>query len=98
MIYVVNAVGTSDKKCPYGYSSWLDFWQKRTKKIAAYCRNCGKPTTNLVGGHVQKIGKYLNGTLYRIDELYIIPICPDCNNPENNKIFSVDETELVKAS
>lgn len=29
MIYVVNAVGTSDKKCPYGYDSWLDFWEKK---------------------------------------------------------------------
>ena len=34
----------------------------------------------------------------RVSGLYIIPICPECNNPENNTIFHVDERELVKVS
>ena len=64
MIYIVNAVGTSDKKCPYGYYSWLDFWEKKTNKLATHCRNCGKPAGNLCGGHVQKVEQHSDGLWY----------------------------------
>lgn len=97
MINVVNAVGTSDEKCPNGYGSWLDFWERKTNKMATYCRNCGKSTRNLCGGHVQKVEQHSDGKWYRVTGLYIIPICPECNNPANNTIFRVDERELVKA-
>lgn len=73
MIYVVNAVGTSDKKCPNEYDCWLDFWEKKTGKLATYCRNCGRSTRNLCGGHVQKLNSVVmvNGTEYRGYTLFL---------------------------
>ena len=71
--------------------------EKKNNKLATHCRNCGKPAGNLCGGHVQKVEQHSDGLWYRVPGLYIIPICAECNNPENNKIFHVDEKELVRA-
>ena len=96
MIYVVNAVGTSDEKCPSWCKNWLDYWNKMTKKSALYCRHCGERSSDLCGGHVQKVESTPNG-LRRLPGLYITPICRDCNNYKNNEVFPVSEDDLVKA-
>jgi hypothetical protein len=96
MIEVVNAVGTSDEKCPSGYNSWLDYWNRMTGKSAAYCRHCHERTSDLCGGHVQKVEQRSDDKWYRLPVLYITPICYKCNNPENSKIFNVDEKDLVR--
>ena len=96
MLYVRNAVGTSDKKCPYGYDSWLDFWEKRSNRSATYCRCCGKPYVNLVGGHVQIVTVGIDGKWHSSPQLYIVPICQDCNVSGSQPIH-VDANDLVKA-
>ena len=96
MVKVINATQPYDENCPSEYDSWLDFWEKNTEKPAIYCRNCGKYTTDLCGGHVQKVEQRSDGKWYRFPELYITPICYKCNNPENSKIFNVDEKDLVR--
>lgn len=45
MLYVRNAVGTSDKKCPYGYDSWLDFWEKEAIVLQPIADVAESPTS-----------------------------------------------------
>ena len=87
MTYVKNASGTSRWPKPStGESSWLEYWEKQTGKKATRCgaTDCHS-TSELVGGHVQKV---LGG-----NEIYITPRCKGCNNRTDN--FWVD-TELVR--
>lgn len=87
MTYVKNARGTSRWSRPStGESSWLEYWEKHTGKKATRCgaTDCHS-TSTLVGGHVQKV--------FGGNEIYITPLCKDCNNRTGN--FSVD-TELVR--
>lgn len=97
MINVVNAVGTSDLKCPSECKSWLDFWEKKTKRSASYCRRCSSNFKDLCGGHVQLVEKRVDGHWYRLSNLYITPICAKCNHPDNNIIFQVNADDLIKA-
>lgn len=93
MTYVKNAKGTSQWPKPStGESSWLEYWEKQTKKKATKCGNVDcksrtetNPDTKLVGAHVQKV---IGG-----GELYITPLCDACNKKE--EAFFVD-TELVR--
>lgn len=56
---------------PAGYSSWLDYWEKKAGIKASACHRigCNQPATD--GAHVQleKGG----------DEWYIVPLCHECN-------------------
>jgi hypothetical protein len=68
-----NIVGTSDNaSLPSGYSSWLDFWEKKTGKVAFSCRKFGCCRTAEVGAHVQVEGY---GNYW-----YIVPLCKADNN------------------
>ena len=69
---------------------WLDHWSYNRGVRPAYCRACGKKTTDLVGGHVTKVSSY---DLQR----YIVPICRECN-ATRDKIFDVEEKDLVSAN
>ena len=87
MTYVKNASGTSRWPKPStGESSWLEYWENQTGKKATCCgaTDCHF-TRTLVGAHVQKV--------YGGNELYITPLCADCNQRSGN--FWVD-TELVR--
>lgn len=58
MIKVKNLNGTSDNKVHAGYSSWFDFWEKKTGKEASKCSHggCAKKATD--GVHIQKAGHF----------------------------------------
>ena len=86
-IEVKNKKGTSDKNPPSGYSSWLDFWEKKKAKKANTCEvlHCnGKPD---MGGHVIKVGEG--------GKEYILPMCSECNNKPDDEIFKAWENDLV---
>lgn len=88
MTYVKNASGTSRWSRPStGESSWLEYWEKKTGKMATRCgaTDCHS-TGTLVGAHVQKV--------FGGNELYITPLCTRCNQRSDN-YFLVD-TELVR--
>ncbi|MDD4520067.1 MAG: hypothetical protein PHI50_04220 [Alphaproteobacteria bacterium] len=86
MTSVKNLNGTSNRQVPSGYSSWLDFWEKKAGKKARECSACTS-RSNLVGAHVMKA--YSSD-----DKWYIVPLCSSCNNKSSTEIFSVYE-ELV---
>ena len=86
-IDVKNKKGTAEKAPPPGYSSWLNFWEKKKAKKETKCEvmSCnGKPD---VGGHVIKAGQGPTE--------YILPMCYSCNNKPDNAIFKAWETDLV---
>ncbi len=86
-IDVKNKKGTGDKEPPSGYTSWLDFWEKKKGTKAATCevRSCsGGPE---VGGHVIKSGEG--------SKEYILPMCRSCNNKPDDETFKAWENDLV---
>lgn len=81
---IKNLNGTSDNKIPAGYSSWIDFWEKKSGKKAGECgrRGCHKKATD--GAHVQKADSDNRNW-------YIVPLCHECNMKPSSEEFYVDE-------
>lgn len=90
LIKVKNLQGTSDNSVPSGYSSWLDFWEKKTGRKADKCSNTECYSKASVGAHVIK----LDGT----KEWYIVSLCDNCNNYHNEDDFFVNDYDLVKVN
>lgn len=89
-INVKNKKGTSSKTPPTGYTSWLDYWEKKKGKKATICeaRNCSNNPD--VGGHVIKAGQG--------GKEYILPICYSHNNQSESYIYEAWESDLVSAN
>ena len=69
---VKNINGTSNRTAPAGYTSWLDYWEKKASKKAYVCHAHSCSRTDLVGAHVKKVEGSDNSW-------YIVPICKECN-------------------
>lgn len=87
---VKNVVGSSELEPPYGYSSWLDYWEKYKGRKAVVCKIANEPcfNTKIVGAHVQKVDS-------QDRRYYIVPLCYSCNKRDD--IFNIDEETLVPA-
>lgn len=88
MTKVKNLNGTTDNKVPSGYSSWKEWWEKKTNRKFSDC-SCGdcKKTAD-VGAHVQKA----EGS---DKKWYIVPLCTSCNTGKKNVVFEVRDNDLV---
>jgi hypothetical protein len=86
-IDVKNKKGTSDKNPPSGYTSWLDFWEKKKGKKATKCEVMSCNGSADLGGHVIKSGE--DG------KEYILPMCTKCNNKPDNETFKAWDSDLV---
>lgn len=103
-VYVANAPGEDyDSERPSGYDSWIDYWNKKNKKKANRCRNCGTNEKDLddgeiEGGHVECCEKGDNGRWHynKAKGIFITPLCSECNNPNNTVVFSVDTSDLIR--
>ncbi|MBN1398797.1 MAG: hypothetical protein JXA06_12265 [Bacteroidetes bacterium] len=86
-IKIRNKKGTANKFPPPGYTSWLDFWEKKKGMGATKCEVmlCAKKPD--VGGHVIKVG---GGK-----EEYILPMCYGCNNKPEDEVFKAWDSDLV---
>ncbi len=87
VVEVKNKKGTSDNTPPPGYSSWLDFWEKKKKSKATRCEVLSCAGAANVGGHVIKVGEG--------SKEYILPMCYSCNNKPDDDIFKAWEGDLV---
>lgn len=92
---VKNVNGSSRFPAPYGYNSWLHYWESSNGQLQAgvsyKCPACGDGhvRTDFVGAHVQKV--------YGLDRCwYIVPICRGCNQRTDN--FDVNVTPLAVPS
>jgi len=68
--------------------TWIAHWKKYKGPHYSLCRGCGKRSSDLVGGHVIKVG---NGT---DDQWYIVPLCHSCNGIVDG-VFHVEVSDLV---
>ena len=85
MSYVRNITLEPNEKCTCpGCKSWLDHWERKTRRTALICgaTDCRKPA--VVGGHVRVSGNPVSH--------YVVPLCKTCN--ERKDEFYVDK-ELV---
>ena len=104
-VYVINAPGEHyNPDVPSGYDSWISYWCKKrypNKNVyASRCRNCGTETRDLDGGHVELCEKHKDGKWYYTDsqKIFITPLCPTCNNPDNSEPFIVDNLDLISVN
>jgi len=86
-IKVKNKNGTADKNPPAGYTSWLDFWEKKKGKKATTCEALSCDRNADVGGHIIKSGEG--------GKEYILPICYSHNNKPDNEEYQAWENDLV---
>lgn len=86
-IDVKNKKGTSGNKPPAGYTSWLDFWEKKKGKSATQCEAMLCKGSADVGGHVIKSGKG--------GKEYILPLCSSHNNKSEDVVFQAWENDLI---
>jgi hypothetical protein len=96
-VKVVNAVDTANLPLPEGYDSLISYWNGQKNKTAGYCRHCGKKTSELNGAHVQYVKKNTHNKWYRVHGLFLVPLCAECNHPNNKNIFSVKKNDLISA-
>lgn len=89
-IDVKNKKGTSSNTPPPGYSSWLDFWEKKKGKKATKCEAMSCSGNADVGGHVIKAGQG--------GKEYILPICYSHNNLSESEVYKAWEDDLVPVS
>ena len=85
-IKVKNVPGTTGKTPPYPYQdySWLEYWGRKTNNTPTFCARCGCLNWAKHGSHVKKCDDPFD------QKTYIVPLCADCNNPNNTDAFYVD--------
>ena len=86
-IDVKNKKGTAHKDPPEGYSSWVDFWEKKKRRKATQCEVMLCSGLRDLGGHVIKAGQG--------SQEYILPMCYSCNNKPENEVLKAWESDLV---
>lgn len=76
MIYNVHNLHNGNRTVPKGYTSWLDYWVKSTKRPAGLCHrlDCVADDFALAtdGAHIQLDDANDN-------YWYIVPLCHKCN-------------------
>ncbi len=73
---------------PRGSNSWKQYWLQKTRRVwPQRCRIFGCTNSAYGGGHV-----HINGYS---TEVYIIPMCNPCNNPQNNGWMKVNKGALA---
>lgn len=84
-IKVQNVPGTAGQTPPYPYNdySWLEYWEKKTGQKALFCACCSCMKKAEHGAHVKMCDTLDVKT-------YIVPLCSECNNPNNKEPFYVD--------
>ena len=95
MVKVRNVKGHYN--VPTGYSSWLNYWERKMNDKAEQCQKKGcTEKDDLVGGHVHKVGDE--------DTVYLVPICQEHNHytftdeyeVPGDMLLEVPEEDLVK--
>ena len=68
-----NIDGTGGRKCPSGFSSWLEYYMKSNGLTTTpTCSRKGCACNATLGAHVKKVGSTDNSW-------YIVPLCDACN-------------------
>ena len=95
-VFVHNVLDTKDEPIPDGYDSFLEYWEKKSgetrprecQAIDPHLTNDEKPadTTDIVGAHVR-----IDGLDCPDDYAWIVPLCKQCNNDDNESSILMPE-------
>lgn len=97
-IKVKNGEKTSDRKTSSGIS-WLEYWEQNTRHAAIGCSVRGCHETVEVGAHVYKLSENFYPNSPGLEPIYyIVPMCKRCNNPQNEEVMEVLESDLYPES
>lgn len=77
--YYVKNLREGSRPAPAGYSSWLDYWEKKVGRKAGICHRDGCYSKAMDGAHVQLV--------FGGDEWYIVPLCHNCNTQFGNRFY-----------
>lgn len=87
--FVHNVLGTKDEPIPEGYTSFLDYWEKKSGQSAPPECPVKCAHQNQDGSDADK--KDIVGAHVRIDEIscpddwaWIVPLCKHCNSDDNS--------------
>lgn len=89
MVKVKNVQG--HYKVPSGYSSWLNYWERKMKKTAEACQKNGCEESDkdkLTGGHVYKVGDE--------NTIFLVSICYDHNHYTFTDEYEVPDGMLLE--
>lgn len=89
MIYKVHNLQEGYRPAPFGYSSWVEYWEKATGLKANWCHRTDCQSIAEDGAHVQLDSPYNN-------RWYIVPLC-HYHNCQFGEHFTV-EGPLVSAT
>ena len=90
-VSVKNLNGTSTRRPPAGYDSWLDYWRKtmRVPEEFIRCANLSCDNWAEVGGHVKRANPILGYS-------FIVPLCKACNAKSSKEVYGVDSSSLCR--
>ena len=93
---VHNVLDTKGEPIPNGYDSFLEYWEVNSGEVCPsecqaidlHLTNDGQPadTTDIVGAHVR-----IDGLDCPDDYAWIVPLCKQCNNDDNESSISMPE-------
>lgn len=88
IVKVKNRKRTSNNKLPEGFSSWKEYWKDNKEYWPSKCcvEKCKEKAYD--GAHVYKKEKS--------KITYIVPMCREHNNPNNEDVMLIDEKYLVE--
>lgn len=81
-VRVHNVIGSSNRIKPFGFASWIEYYEKETGNDCRFCyaKDCTNPGP-IYGAHVFPITNNPNSNEY------IVPLCATCN--QKNEEFLV---------
>ena len=79
---------TGAYKVPDGFESWLDYWEKNTRRSAKECLNINcENTEDIEGCHVDVVGK---------SGVWLLPMCRSCNDWRNRNQMEAYSRDLIE--
>lgn len=100
LAYVYNVNEDANALPPYGFSSWLSYWEKKQRRRALRCHVLGCPRPAEVGAQVYLVIELPDKKpfTYYTDrtEQYVIPLCERCSQPDNESMMKVLAGNLIK--
>lgn len=93
-MFLIKNLQEGSRPSPIGYSSWIDYWERKTSKRANKCHKIGCTESATDGAHVQ----LENGG----NEWYIVPLCHKCNMQLGQRFYvegplvPVDSTNQIR--
>ncbi|MFM5399333.1 hypothetical protein ACET8C_13685 [Aeromonas veronii] len=92
-VKVENLKDTAEERAPGG-KSWIEYWRDNCDHVGQFDELCCRKGCFNLAEHGAHVHRHDGGILTRLMP-YIVPLCAECNNPENTDVFEVPKEFLV---